>query len=64
MSETTEKTRIRRIVETEGVKYEIYIPKTATATATLFYLEESDFLSFVGEIKNALADAQEKQANV
>ncbi|MDI7216650.1 hypothetical protein QMN07_03840 [Leptospira santarosai] len=63
MSETTEKTRIRRIVETEGVKYEIYIPKTETA-ATLFYLEESDFLSFVGEIKNALADAQEKQANV
>ncbi|WP_061216428.1 hypothetical protein [Leptospira santarosai] len=63
MSETTEKTRIRRIVETEGVKYEIYIPKTEAA-ATLFYLEESDFLSFVGEIKNAFVDAQEKQANV
>ncbi|WP_196219068.1 hypothetical protein [Leptospira santarosai] len=62
MSETTEKTRIRRIVETEGVKYEIYIPKTEAAT--LFYLEESDFLSFVGEIRNAFVDAQEKQANV
>lgn len=63
MSETTEKTRIRRIVETEGVKYEIYIPKTE-APATLFYLEESDFLSFVEGIRNALVDAQEKQANV
>ncbi|MDI7215745.1 hypothetical protein [Leptospira santarosai] len=63
MSETTEEIRIRRIIETEGVKYEIYIPRI-DRPPTLFYLEESDFLSLVKVIERALEYKQEKQENV
>ncbi|EMO41754.1 hypothetical protein LEP1GSC186_2056 [Leptospira noguchii serovar Autumnalis str. ZUN142] len=62
MSETTEKTRIQMITETEGVKYEIYIPRT-NQPSILIYLDEESFFSFL----NGLAEygvelkRQEKQ---
>ncbi|UOG51106.1 hypothetical protein [Leptospira noguchii] len=46
MSETTEKTRIQMITETEGVKYEIYIPRT-NQPSILIYLDEESFFSFL-----------------
>ncbi|EMK10132.1 MULTISPECIES: hypothetical protein [Leptospira] len=48
----TNNTIIKRIVETEGVKYEIYIPQT-DQPAVLLYLEESSFLSLVKTIQEA-----------
>ncbi|EMN40693.1 hypothetical protein [Leptospira interrogans] len=44
MSET--KTRINKIEEAEGVKYEIYIPKENEASI-LIYLDKDSFDSFI-----------------
>ncbi|WP_061218672.1 hypothetical protein [Leptospira weilii] len=52
MLETT-KTTIKRITETEGVKYEIYIPREEAPI--LIYLDETSFLSLMETLKEAFA---------
>ncbi|EMJ60574.1 MULTISPECIES: hypothetical protein [Leptospira] len=54
MLETT-KTTIKRITETEGVKYEIYIPKEPTPI--LIYLDETSFLSLMETLREAFEHA-------
>ncbi|WP_176087501.1 hypothetical protein [Leptospira alexanderi] len=63
MSETTEKTRIQEIVETEGVKFEIYIPKK-NEPPVLIYLDEDSFMSFIGALREILVSEKENQTNV
>lgn len=63
MSETTEKTRIQKITETEGVKFEIYIPRKEEPPI-LIYLDEDSFMAFVGALREILVSGKEKQADV
>ncbi|WP_082294499.1 hypothetical protein [Leptospira noguchii] len=51
MSETTEKARIQKITETEGVKFEIFIPRTDEPDI-LIYLDEKSF----GSLLEGLSD--------
>ncbi|ULG85224.1 hypothetical protein FH587_00945 [Leptospira interrogans] len=60
MSET--KTRINKIEEAEGVKYEIYIPKENEASI-LIYLDEEAFLSFLDGLAE-WAEALKKQEGI
>ncbi|EMN45437.1 hypothetical protein [Leptospira weilii] len=54
MLETT-KTTIKRITETEGVKYEIYIPRDENSI--LIYLDEGSFLSLMETLREAFEHA-------
>ncbi|WP_170875527.1 hypothetical protein [Leptospira alexanderi] len=63
MSEKTEKTRIQKIVETEGVKFEIYIPRKEEPPI-LIYLDEESFMSFIGALREVLVSGKEKQTDV
>lgn len=56
----TNNTIIKRIVETEGVKYEIYIPQTDNPPV-LLYLEKSSFLSLVKTIREAFEYANKEE---
>ncbi|EMF80072.1 hypothetical protein LEP1GSC188_4892 [Leptospira weilii serovar Topaz str. LT2116] len=58
MLETT-KTTIKRITETEGVKYEIYIPIPDT-TPILIYLDETSFLSLMETLREAFENVGKK----
>ncbi|EMM71666.1 hypothetical protein M9Y82_02485 [Leptospira weilii] len=51
----TNKTTIKRIVETEGIKYEIYIPRDANPV--LIYLDETSFLSLMETLKEVFEHA-------
>ncbi|WP_078126227.1 hypothetical protein [Leptospira alexanderi] len=59
MSETTG-TTIRRLIETDGIKYEVYISRP-DKTPALFYLEEGDFISLVEAMKKALGYANREE---
>ncbi|MBE8400288.1 hypothetical protein [Leptospira borgpetersenii] len=59
----SEKTRINKIIKTEGVKYEIYIPKKDEPDI-LIYLDEEDFISFVSAVREVLVSEGEEKADV